>query len=80
MPPLIAGAGKVGDLVSLVAACIKIIHRAHVHKEKYGVLLDEYIKDGFVECDGENYRFTSNGMFVSNYILSSVLDLGVSAK
>ena len=49
-------------------------------KEKYGVLLDEYIKDGFVECDGENYRFTSNGMFVSNYILSSVLDLGVSAK
>ena len=49
-------------------------------KEKYGVLLDEYIKDGFVECDGENYRFTSNGMFVSNYILSSVLDLGVSDK
>ena len=49
-------------------------------KEKYGVLLDEYIKDGFVTFDGERYRFTSNGMFVSNYILSSVLDLGVSGK
>ena len=49
-------------------------------KEKYGVLLDEYIKDGFVTFDGERYRFTSNGMFVSNYILSRVLDLGVSGK
>ena len=49
-------------------------------KEKYGVLLDEYVKDGFVTFDGERYRFTSNGMFVSNYILSSVLDLGVSGE
>lgn len=46
-------------------------------EEKYGHLLDEYVKDGFVVRDGESYRFTSNGMFVSNYILSSVLDLGV---
>ncbi len=49
-------------------------------KEKYGVLLDEYIKDGFVAFDGDRYRFTSNGMFVSNYILSSVLDLGSSGE
>ena len=50
--------------------------------ECYGIVAmsKKRAKDGFVECDGENYRFTSNGMFVSNYILSSVLDLGVSAK
>ena len=44
--------------------------------EKYGYRLDEYIDDGFVEKDERGYRFTTNGMFVSNYILSSVLDLG----
>ena len=44
--------------------------------EKYGVRLDEFVDDGFVEKDERGYRFTSMGMFVSNYILSSVLDLG----
>ena len=43
--------------------------------EKYGVLLDEYVEDGFVIATPQNYRFSTMGMFVSNYILSSVLDL-----
>jgi coproporphyrinogen III oxidase-like Fe-S oxidoreductase len=44
--------------------------------EKYGKRLDEYIDEGFVIKDEKGYRFSSNGMFVSNYILSDVLDLG----
>ena len=43
--------------------------------EKYGCRLDEYVEAGFVEKDERGYRFTTNGMFVSNYILSAVLDL-----
>lgn len=43
--------------------------------EKYGALLDEYVEDGFVIATPQNYRFSTMGMFVSNYILSSVLDL-----
>jgi oxygen-independent coproporphyrinogen-3 oxidase len=43
--------------------------------QKYGVLLDDYIEDGFVRKDEAGYRFTSEGMFVSNYILSDVLGL-----
>ena len=43
--------------------------------EKYGCRFDEYIDDGFVAKDERGYRFTTNGMFVSNYILSDVLDL-----
>jgi oxygen-independent coproporphyrinogen-3 oxidase len=39
-----------------------------------GRYLDEYVKDGFVIRLGGNYRFSSKGMFVSNYILSAVLD------
>gem|GEM_PF-4122757 len=27
-------------------------------------------------ADGESYRFTTAGMFVSNYILAGILDLG----
>lgn len=44
--------------------------------EKYGARLDAFVEGGFVEKDDVGYRFTSTGMFVSNYILSSVLDLG----
>ncbi len=44
--------------------------------EKYGVRFDEFIEGGFIEKDEISYRFSSTGMFVSNYILSSVLDLG----
>lgn len=43
--------------------------------EIYGARLDEFIPDGFVEKDEEGYRFTSKGLFVSNFILASVLDL-----
>ena len=44
--------------------------------EKYGKRLDEYVDEGFVIKDEQGYRFSSSGMFVSNYILSDVLDLG----
>ena len=44
--------------------------------EKYGKRLDEYVGEGFVIKDEKGYKFSSNGMFVSNYILSDVLDLG----
>ncbi len=43
--------------------------------EKYGHRFDEYIDDGFIVKDERGYRFTTNGMFVSNYILSDVLEL-----
>lgn len=42
--------------------------------EKFGKYLDEYIPDGFVRRIGNRYSFTTKGMFVSNYILSAVLD------
>ncbi|MEE0969914.1 MAG: radical SAM family heme chaperone HemW [Clostridia bacterium] len=41
---------------------------------KFGQYLDEYIEGGFVRKVGNRYSFTTKGMFVSNYILSSVLD------
>ena len=44
--------------------------RAH-----YGVRLEPYIREGFVSADGGRYRFTDSGFYVSNAILSSVLDL-----
>ncbi len=43
--------------------------------DKYGARLEEFIPDGFVEKTDEGYRFTTPGMFVSNYILSEILDL-----
>lgn len=42
--------------------------------DKFGYLLDEYVAGGFVKRIGDSYAFTSKGMFVSNYILSAVLD------
>ena len=42
--------------------------------QTFGRYLDEYIKDGFVRKVGGRYFFTTKGMFVSNYILSAVLD------
>ncbi len=41
---------------------------------KFGHLLEEYVEGGFVKRIGDSYAFTSRGMFVSNYILSAVLD------
>lgn len=42
--------------------------------EKYAGRFQPYIDSGHVVYDG-GWRFTAEGMFVSNYILSSVLDL-----
>lgn len=42
--------------------------------EKFGQYLEEYVDGGYVETKGNSYAFTSKGMFVSNYILSAVLD------
>ncbi|MBO5701802.1 MAG: radical SAM family heme chaperone HemW [Clostridia bacterium] len=44
--------------------------------EKYGYRFDEYLEEGFIIKDETGYRFSSKGMFVSNYILSDVLELG----
>lgn len=38
-----------------------------------GERLKAYIPDGFVTFDGDRYAFTTKGMYVSNYILSSAL-------
>lgn len=40
-----------------------------------GLRLREYIDAGFVTFDGDRYAFTPKGMYVSNYILSSVLPM-----
>ena len=40
----------------------------------YGRLLDKYRNGGFVIKRGDSYAFTPRGMFVSNYILSDILD------
>lgn len=40
----------------------------------FGKYLDTYVKNGYMEKEGRFYRFTLKGMFVSNYILSAMLD------
>ncbi len=40
----------------------------------FGSKLMRYVKGGFVDVSNGTYRFTPSGMFVSNYILSDVLD------
>ncbi len=40
----------------------------------YGRQLSKYIDGGFVVRKGDGYAFTPKGMFVSNYILSDILD------
>lgn len=40
-----------------------------------GRRLAAYVDDGFVTFDGDRYAFTTKGMYVSNYILSSVLPM-----
>lgn len=40
----------------------------------YGSKLQKYIAGGYVENTGDRYRFTTAGMFVSNYILSDILE------
>ena len=40
-----------------------------------GRRLQAYVPDGFVTFDGDRYAFTPKGMYVSIYILSSVLPM-----
>ncbi len=40
----------------------------------YGRRLKLYIDNGFMTYDGDRYAFTPKGMYVSNYILSAILD------
>ncbi|MBQ8508673.1 MAG: radical SAM family heme chaperone HemW [Clostridia bacterium] len=40
----------------------------------YGRKLKLYIDNGFMTFDGDSYAFTPKGMYVSNYILSNILD------
>lgn len=42
--------------------------------KKYGEKLYSYIRGGFVKLDGMRCAFTVKGMYVSNYILSEILD------
>ena len=44
-------------------------------REKYGERFAPFVKSGHVISDGESFVFSEEGIFVSNYILSSVLDL-----
>jgi oxygen-independent coproporphyrinogen-3 oxidase len=41
--------------------------------EKFGGI-ERFIDGGFVKKTSEGYAFTSEGMYVSNYILSEILD------
>ena len=41
---------------------------------KYGERLKKYIDGGFVKADSQRCAFTVKGMYVSNYILSEILD------
>ncbi|MBQ5389410.1 MAG: coproporphyrinogen III oxidase, partial [Clostridia bacterium] len=42
--------------------------------KKYGEKLRRYVDGGFVKLDGVRCAFTVKGMYVSNYILSDILD------
>ncbi len=43
-------------------------------EKMFGKYLALYIKNGFMKTNGRSYCFTPKGMFVSNYILSAMLD------
>lgn len=43
-------------------------------EKMFGKYLPMYLENGFMENNGRKYRFTPKGMFVSNYILSAMLD------
>lgn len=44
----------------------------------YGKYLKLYVENGFMVKRGPNYAFTTKGMYVSNYILSTMLDFDSS--
>jgi len=45
----------------------------------YGEKMLPYIKNGYVVHIGDAYRFNPSGMFVSNYILSDILDFSADS-
>ena len=49
-------------------------------EKMYQDLLSAYIEGGFMVHRGRTYAFTTKGMFVSNYILSSMLDFDSSIE
>lgn len=46
----------------------------------YGRKLKLYIDNGFMTYDGDRYAFTPKGMYVSNYILSAILDFDEDSR
>lgn len=46
----------------------------------YGRRLQIYIDNGFMRYDGDRYSFTPKGMYVSNYILSTILDFDEDSR
>lgn len=46
----------------------------------YGRRLKIYIDNGFMRYDGDRYSFTPKGMYVSNYILSNILDFDTESR
>jgi len=46
----------------------------------YGRRLQIYIDNGFMKYDGDRYSFTPKGMYVSNYILSTILDFDEDSR
>lgn len=46
----------------------------------YGRRLKVYIDNGFMRYDGDRYAFTPKGMYVSNYILSNILDFDEDSR
>lgn len=51
-------------------------------ERQYGKYLKLYVENDFMRHDGDSYSFTSKGMYVSNYILSAMLDFdsGIDEK
>lgn len=43
-------------------------------EERYGAKVKRYLQNGFMVKNGSSYALTPAGMFVSNYILSDILD------
>ena len=35
--------------------------------------IEKYLRSGHMKCEGDTYSFTSQGFFVSNYILTDIL-------
>ncbi len=46
----------------------------------YGRRLKIYIDNGFMTYNGDRYAFTPKGMYVSNYILSNILDFDEESR